>query len=368
MFWKSVNLKRIKSWSLVTKLMLLYSLSTIGILSSVGLFLYPTFAKIVYHTDNVYVSGDTTLSKNYTAKCYKEVITALLLGTLIAIILGYFIARNALSRIREFTDKMEIVTANSLHERINPSEWPKELKILAERYNNMLDRVQASFIQLVQFSSDIAHELRNPVHNLRGITEIALSKEKTVTEYRQILESNIDEYDYLTKLIENLLFLARSEHGQIKINKKAFNVREKILKMFEYFQAIADEKNIELLCEGDAIIYVEPTLFKRAINNLLSNALRYSFQNGKIRIQIKSVNKKIVKISISDNGIGIHEEHLTKVFDRFYRIDPSRSSQSGGLGLGLAIVKSIIELHQGKINIESKLNLGTTIHLLLSST
>lgn len=337
--------------------MVLYSLSTIGLLSAIGVFLYPTFVKIMEK-----INGSE--ASYITAECYEKIIIILLVGSLCAVIFGHFIARNGLNRMREFEDKMEKITADSLHERINLNEWPKELKSFGKKFNTMLDRIQSSFIQLSQFSSDIAHELRTPVNNLRGITEIALSKEKYSDEYRQILEKYMNEYQHLSKLIENLLFLARSDHGQLTLKKEAINAQEEILNICDYYQAVAYENKIELTCIGNANISADPTHFKRVISNLISNSLNYTQPNGKISINIESMDQW-AKISIHDTGVGITDEHITRIFDRFYRIDSSRSSQSGGLGLGLAIVKSIVDLHKGKIVIESKPDFGTSVYLQL---
>ncbi|OAI48560.1 hypothetical protein AYO45_01080 [Gammaproteobacteria bacterium SCGC AG-212-F23] len=359
MFWKNVNLFRFKPLSLVTKLMLFYSLSTIGILSAIGLFLYPTYLKMTEEINKIQPS-------HVTVECYEKIIITLLIGALSAIILGYFMARKGLNRLKEFERKMEQITADSLHDRINLNEWPKELISLGKKFNTMLDRIQGSFDQLSQFSSDIAHELRTPIHNLRGITELALSKEQYSDEYRHMLETSMNEYQHLSKLIENLLFLARSDHGQLTLNKEAINARNEILNLCDYYQAIADERQIKLTCHGDAIVSVDPTLFKRVINNLLTNALKYTKPNGEILIEIKSTDQHAV-VSIHDTGDGIAEEHLTKIFDRFYRVDSSRSGKSGGLGLGLAIVKSIIDLHRGKLHIQSKVNSGTSVYIQLPS-
>jgi two-component system, OmpR family, heavy metal sensor histidine kinase CusS len=359
MFWKIANLTRIKSWSLAAKLILCYSLTTTAIVAAACSFLFPAFEKIKHLNNNYYQDG-------LFSSCIEKFIIALVLSTFSAIILGYIITRNGMKHVGEFSDKMEKITADSLADRINPNDWPKELKPLSESFTIMLDRLQKSFNQLSQFSSDIAHELRNPIHNLTGITEVALSKENSVEKYREILESNIEEYHHLTKLIENLLFLARSDHGQITINKKTLDARQEILKIFDYYQPIADENKIEMICDGDAFIYVDQNLFKRVISNLLSNAIRYTSQGGRILIKIESLSDSIC-ISINDTGMGIEEIHLAKIFDRFYRVDPSRSLQTGGLGLGLAIVKSIVNLHRGRISITSQLNIGTSVHLQLPS-
>jgi two-component system heavy metal sensor histidine kinase CusS len=359
MFWKRVNLFRFKPLSLVAKLMLLYSLSTMGILVAISLFLYPTLMKVVAQIN---VTHLTYLA----ALCYKKVIIALLISSLTAIILGYLIARKGLNRLKEFEHKMEQITVDSLHERINLDEWPKELGSLGKKFNTMLDRLHTAFIQLSQFSSDIAHELRTPINNLRGMTEVALAKEKYSGKCQQLLEKYMDEYQHLSKLIESLLFFARSDNGQINLNKEICDTRKEILNISDYYQAVADENDIEITCQGDALIVADLILFKRVISNLLSNALRHTAPQGKINITIELVGSH-VEIVVRDTGIGIAEEHLLKILDRFYRVDASRSLQSGGLGLGLAIVKSIIDLHQGKLTIESKLQVGTSVYLKLPS-
>lgn len=348
MFWKNANLR---SLSLVTKLMILYTLSTIGILLAITIFLYPTFIHVAQ-----YINGNLG---NYLINiCYKKIVIALLLSSLGAILIGYFIAKKSLSKVHEFSDKMEIISASSLHERMNLNDWPKELKSLGIKFNHMLDRLELSFTKLSQFSSNIAHELRTPIHNLRNITELALSKQRTQDEYIRLLESSTEEYEQLTKLIENLFFLAHADHGQIQLKKSSFNVRYEIEKLCDYFSALANEKNIQISYDGEDIITVDPTLFRRVLSNILSNALKYTPGFGKINIEIKPN-----QISIHDSGIGISEEHLPHIFDRFYRADPSRTSP--GLGLGLAIVKSIMDLHQGTIQIKSQENIGTSVFLFL---
>lgn len=371
MFWKNVKWKSMKSWPLAWKLMLLYALSTIGIFAAVCIFLYPSFMKATHSQYHAITTYEIALDKKNALptkkvmiiKCYKEAITALLGVSIAAIVMGYIVAANALKTLREFTQKIENISANSLNEPINPGDWPKELTVLASRFNLMLDRVHKSFLQLSQFSSDIAHELRSPINNLRISTELALREESTVEQYQKLLESHLEEYQLLSQLIENLLFIARTENGQMTVKKNIYNAGEEISKIIEYFHSFSHEKNIQIICEGEAVVYAEKTLFGRAMSNLLSNAIRYSPENARIIIHIKCEEEYGTVISISDTGIGIPKDKLSKVFDRFYRADPSRSEMSGGVGLGLAIVKSIVDLHQGSITIESELNVGTTIHL-----
>jgi len=352
MFWKK---DKYKTTSLVSKLMLLYSLSTIGIIISIALFLYPSFNNIIQHS-----SAPTHL----TIECFKNAIIALLLGSLVAIIFGYVIADRSLKKISDFTQKMQTITADSLHERINPNHWPVEMKALGSEFNIMIDRLERSFARLSQFSSDISHELRNPLHNLMASTEMALIRDKSVNDYKELLVSHQEEYHQLSKLVENLLFLAKADNRQLPIHKEMFSSRQEILKACDYFQAIAEDKNIKMTCHGDEEIFIEQLLFRRVLINLLSNALNYTPENGVIDISITK-ESHFAKISIVDSGMGIDSKHIPKIFDRFYRVDSARGQLSGGLGLGLAIVKSIIELHQGNITLQSKINQGTTVHIYL---
>jgi two-component system, OmpR family, heavy metal sensor histidine kinase CusS len=352
MFWTNVKI-RIRTLSLVTKLMLFYTLSTIGILTAFCFFLRPIFIRLMENQGATLTTG-----------CIEKLILAHFMGFFAAIAFGYLIAKKGLSKLRDFENKMEQINVNSLHEKINSNEWPKELTNLAKKFNTMLDRIHTPFTQHSQFSSDIAHELRTPINNLMGITEIALSKENMNKEQQIIFEKYMNEYQHLSKLIENLLFFARSDNGQIKLNMEKIDARKEILNICDYYQAIAEENKITVSCEGEAFVLADLVLFKRAVSNLLSNAIRYTLPSGKITVKIKPLTL-YVEISVHDSGIGISNEHLRKIFDRFYRADSSRSTHTGGLGLGLSIVKSIIDLHKGNITINSQPNVGTSVYLHL---
>ncbi|MDF3055357.1 MAG: cusS [Gammaproteobacteria bacterium] len=357
MLWKHVKRFRWQSLSLVTKLMILYSLSTLGLLAAITVFLYPTWLKVMEQmqsTDLLFIS----------AECHRKLIIVLLLSSFVTIFLGYWVARTGLNRMREFANSMEKMSAQSLHERIDPKEWPSELNLLINKFNALLNRLHTSFVQLSQFSSDIAHELRTPLQNLMCMTEISLSQNNLSEPCQQLLEKHMQEYYFLSKLIENLLFLARSDQKQLLLQKEKVAIHEEIRSLFDYYQGIAEEKNIQLSCEGQALVYADSLLLKRAFSNVISNSLKYTPENGSISVQIQ-VCSLWVTVSITDTGIGIPEEHLLKICDRFYRVDQSRSRNSGGFGLGLALVKSIIELNQGSVLISSPDQKGTCVSLKL---
>lgn len=229
----------------------------------------------------------------------------------------------------------------------------------------MLDRIEVSISRLTELSDDLAHELRAPITNLMGEAEIALSGNYSTMEYRQVIESGLEELHRINQMIDNLLFLARAENPQIDLQKSFFSVKEEITVMCRFYQSLADEKNIHLSCDGNARLHANLMMFRRMIGNVLSNALKYSTHNGVVCFKIKKLAVHTIEIIISDQGTGIAAEHLSKVFQRFYRVNNTSTSDVVGTGLGLAIVKSIVELHQGTIVITSKQNSGTCVTITL---
>lgn len=295
----------------------------------------------------------------------KRLIFVLLAATLCALGLGFLTAHRGLRSLYLLTDTMQKITATSLDKRIDPSSWPKELSGIGKAFNQMLDRMEASFLRLKQFSADLSHELRTPITNMIGQTEIALAYDKNVDDYRRTMESNLEELQRMSSLIENILFLAKAENPQMDLKKKLLQIHDEIILVIEFYQAMAEEKDIKIICEGSATASANPVMFRRLISNILANALKYSDPHTQINFKIEELNAETIQITASDNGFGISPEHLSKIFDRFYRIDSARTQSTGGTGLGLAIVKSIIDLHHGKIMIASELNHGTTITIQL---
>ncbi|MBI5527026.1 MAG: heavy metal sensor histidine kinase [Deltaproteobacteria bacterium] len=254
------------------------------------------------------------------------------------------------------------MTASQLHERLDLRRLPTELYELGAAFNDMLARLEDSFNRLSQFSADLAHELRTPINNLVGEADVALTRERTAAEYRATIESSIEEFQRLARMIDSLLFLARADNPRTRIEKAGFDAREEAQKVLDFYDAVAEEQGIALSCEGSADLDADPVLLRRAISNLLSNALRFTPRGGTVGITIRS-SENGVEIAVSDTGTGIPAVHLPRIFDRFYMVDAARTHQSANTGLGLSIVKSIMDLHGGSAAIESDVGKGTTITL-----
>lgn len=314
----------------------------------------------------VQVSKSMDSQRRLLNKYRKMIMLMLALGAILSIVLGSRLARKSMQPINKVTTKLKELTTEQLHERLDDKKLPGELVALAGAFNSMCDGLEKSFNRLKQFSSDLAHELRTPINNLIGEAEIALSQTRSKKEYQKVLISSLEEYQRLSKMVSGLLFLAQAESPQTKLVKQKVNSREIIDSVCDFYSALAEEKSIEIRCDGQATILVDEMLFCRVINNILANAIKYSSANGLITLGITQ-SKMQTRIAITDNGAGIDEKDLPLIFDRFYRTDKARNQGSGGLGLGLAIVKSIMDLHGASISLESELDKGTTVKLVFAN-
>jgi two-component system heavy metal sensor histidine kinase CusS len=284
-------------------------------------------------------------------------------GILVAAGAGIVVTRRGMRPLAEITHAAQRITATQLHARIGPVRWPTELMALATTFDAMLTRLEDSFTRLSQFSVDLAHELRTPINNLMGEAEVALARPRTPAEYQQILGSSLEEYAKLARMIDSLLFLARAESPEPHIERTQLNARQELEALREFYEAMAEEHEVEVRCEGQALVHADPILFRRAVSNLLSNALHYTPHGGTVTLSVTTAEDHTTMVRVCDTGVGIAPEHLPKIFDRFYRVDPARSHRHPGMGLGLAIVKSILELHGGTVTVQSVPYHGTTITL-----
>lgn len=302
-------------------------------------------------------SSDEQVERNFTLLFIAVLLGGVMASALIAII----VTRRGLRPLREMTKSLGRIGPDQLKERIGSAGWPHELQPLAIAFDEMLKRLDDSFTRLSQFSADLAHELRTPIANMMGEAQVALTRDRTAADYREIIESAVAECERLSRIVDNLLFVARVDAAREPIERKQFDARAAIEKIAAFYQTVADDHHVKISCSGDGQIYADPDLFERVVGNLLENALRFTAEQGLIRVALSKHNSDF-EVTVSDNGCGIPAEHLPRVFDRFYRVESSRSSD--GAGLGLALVKSIVELHGGSAVIESNVGRGTTVKII----
>jgi two-component system heavy metal sensor histidine kinase CusS len=282
-------------------------------------------------------------------------------GVLASALIAIIVTRRGLRPLREMTKSLGRIGPDQLKQRIGSTGWPRELQPLAVAFDQMLKRLDDSFTRLSQFSADLAHELRTPIANMLGEAQVALTRDRTATEYRETIESTVAECERLSRIVDNLLFVARVDAAREPIARKQFDVRAAVEKIAEFYQTAADDHHVSISCSGNGQILADPDLFERAVGNLLDNALRFTPENGSIQITLCQ-READFEVAISDNGCGIAAQHLPHVFDRFYRAESSRGSD--GAGLGLALVKSIVDLHGGSAIIESNPGRGTKVKLV----
>jgi two-component system heavy metal sensor histidine kinase CusS len=283
----------------------------------------------------------------------RDMALRLLAGMIAAMVLSYLLVRRALRPLRSMAADAATIHAQSLHTRLSAGNAPTELHALATALNEMLDRLEGGFARVWQFTVDLAHDLRTPVGNLRGTNEVALTRPRTPAEYQALLGSNIEECDRVSRTIESVLFLARADNPQFALQRATLDVREELQRIADYFEGIASDAGVNIEIQGSATINADRELFRRAVGNLLSNALRYTPPEQTITL-LASRTDEAVTVAVENPGAGISAEHLDKLFDRFYRVDRSRSDSANSTGLGLSIVKSVMELHGGEVTVDSQ--------------
>lgn len=312
---------------------------------------------------HIQVGLDVTHDSVILGRYRRQLLSVLIAATFLAALAGLVIARHGLRPITEITSAVGRMTARDLHQRIGGTYWPKELSGLARVFDDMLARLEESFGRMSRFSADIAHEIRTPVTNLRSGAEITLGRARTPEEYRDALASSLEEYDRLTEIVDRLLFLARAESGADALESRTVEVREEVEVVLDFYSVLAEEKGVELECVGAARATLDPALFRRALANLLSNALEHTHRGGHVSVRVADAGATL-QVEVQDNGSGIPAEHLPHVTERFYRVDPARAGNGAGAGLGLSLVNTIVDLHGGSMELSSRPGAGTTVKLV----
>lgn len=273
-------------------------------------------------------------------------------GIIIMGIMGWIAVRRGHAPLRDIVATLRSISAHRLDSRLDPNSLPAELTDLAVSFNEMLGRMEEAFQRLSNFSADIAHELRTPVAALMTQTQVALSQVRNVEAYREILYSNMEEYERMAQMIGDMLFLAKADNGLYEPEAVTVDLAQEARGLLEYYEAWAEERGVGLSLEGTVTVTGDKLMLRRALGNLLSNAIRHTPAGHRVRVSLTEA-EGYASITVENPGIDIPAEHLPRLFDRFYRVDAARQRSSEGVGLGLAIVKSIVELHRGSIDVVS---------------
>lgn len=281
---------------------------------------------------------------------------------------GYLILTRAIKPVKEVVHTAKKITAQDLSLRIDLQDKGDEIGELVATFNRMIERLERSVEQIRQFSADVSHELRTPLTIIRGEIETTLRKERSGQDYKNALQSVYEETRKLEKMIDNLLFLSQIESREScpQVNVPVFEV---LLGAIQIFKPVADQKGIRIgIKKIDALqVKGDETLLKRLFSNLIDNAVKYTPAGGSITISLEEREKQAL-FTIEDTGIGIPQDSLPFLFNRFYRVDPARSPETTGSGLGLSIVRSIVNIHRAVIDIRSKPRHGTTVSVYFPMT
>lgn len=292
---------------------------------------------------------------------------ALILGSF----LGWVMAGRALTPVLEVAQAAQRISSSNLEMRIPTRRAGDELDYLILTFNRMIERLEASFRQMKQFSADVSHELRTPITAIRGQLEVALFTANSTEQYREAMFNALQDIDRLSQIVRALLLLSQAESGQVVLQKSRMNVCEIARELVEQFQIPAEEAGVRLVAdlEGSCWADVDRVQIERMITNLLSNALKFTPKGGEVRVTVRRVENR-VEVTVADTGKGIPTESLPHIFDRFYRVPGSGTAPSPeqGLGLGLSFVAWIVKAHNGKIEVDSAPGKGTRFHIRLPAS
>jgi two-component system heavy metal sensor histidine kinase CusS len=271
--------------------------------------------------------------------------------------LGYWIARVGLQPVSRLSEEARRIRPSNLSQRLEQS-GPNELTRLVGAFNGALDRLEGAYKQLDAFNADVAHELRTPLTNLIGQTQVALSKQRTVEQHREVLQSNLEELDRLRAIVNDMLFLARADRGAVASDLVRVSLAAEVDRAVDFMEVVLDDLGVRVRVEGDAQASIDRSLFGRAITNLLQNAVQHSAPGSEVVVRV-TPERGGARIAVANPGEPIPSEHLNRLFDRFYRVDVSRGNSGENHGLGLSIVKAVAAMHDGAVFALSKDRVNT---------
>ncbi|WP_085687629.1 MULTISPECIES: heavy metal sensor histidine kinase [unclassified Pseudomonas] len=294
------------------------------------------------------MSERTAMLANYRLSVYGLASLAAIVLALVGCLLVY----RGLLPLRRIARHAHGIGIANLGERLDSLGTPRELQPMIESFNAMLDRLDRGVAQLSQVSTDMAHELRTPINNLLGETQVALQQNRSVDAYQQLLASNVEELERLARMLDNMLFLARTDPASALSQRQELDASDEMQRIADYFEGLAADVGVTIEASGSGVIWAEPMLLRRALANLCANAIKYGSADS--TLQVEAIAKSDGSyLRVRNQGATIPAEHLSRLFERFYRVDPSRERSAQSNGLGLSIVATIMQLHQGRYSVTS---------------
>ncbi len=279
---------------------------------------------------------------------------------------GYLLSTRSLAPLGWMAEQTRRITGSNLETRLEIGDAAGELQVLARSFNELLSRLDQSFESMRRFVADASHELRTPVAVIRGEADVALAQDRPASEYRESLAIILDESRRLSRLVEDLLNLARADAGHVRLQVREFYFNDLLSDACRSVQALAASRGVRLdcRCAADVPFRGDEELLRRLVVNLLDNAIRYTPDGGQVSASLEADGRDL-RIRVSDTGVGIAPEEAPHVFERFYRVDKARSREDGGFGLGLSIVKWIAESHNGAVELASRPEAGSVFTVTL---
>ncbi|MBY4947518.1 heavy metal sensor histidine kinase [Cupriavidus respiraculi] len=302
---------------------------------------------------HVLVGSDTEIHAHFMREFRRSLALYIGLAALLSGVFGWWAARRGLAPLHTMAARARAVTANRLDERMPVEAVPVEMADLASTLNAMLARLQDDFRRLSEFSSDLAHELRTPITNLMTQTDVVLSQPRDAGKYRDVLASNAEELQRLSRMVSDMLYLAKMEHGITLPSAEDIELADEVRAIFDFYDALAEDKAVRMALHGGGRIVGDRLMLRRALSNLLSNALRHTPPDGAIAVEI-AATPATVSLAVENEGQDIRPDLLPSLFDRFFRGDKSRARpESDSVGLGLSITRAIVQAHGGTISVQS---------------
>lgn len=281
---------------------------------------------------------------------------------------GLFLANKALRPVDAITQIARRIGSGDLSQRIRIKRVNDELGRLASTFNEMIAKLEKSFRQVKRFTADASHELKTPLTILRGEVEVGLKKKRGLKEYQGILVSNLEEINRMSRIVEDLLTLSRADMGELTMEREEMELSAIAREVWQDLQLLAKKKGIQLKFMDNGFTRVEgdPLFLRQLILNIAENGLKYTPAGGEVTVRVKGDRDQgMVRLLVTDTGVGIPQKDLKRIFDRFYRVDRARSRETGGTGLGLSICQWIVQAHEGHIAVESRVGKGSTFTVTL---